>query len=181
MTQTRCFLMLLAFLIAACRPTQAQTAFSMTVPPSQADIEPANAVTPVPTLNRQPSRTPTPTATDTPSQTPTDAPTDTPTATTVTTAIPIYTPTLDGTAADPAGTPTPTWTPPPPDPATSIEDHYQMRRPIPEGNTNWAARSYAYGSTQGGQLQTHLGIDLENPRGVPVIAAADGTVVYAGD
>lgn len=75
----------------------------------------------------------------------------------------------------------PTWTPPPADPAVQIDDHYHFTRPISPDGTNWVARTYPYGGTSGGRLQVHLGVDMENPRGTPVLAAGDGVVFYAGD
>lgn len=186
--QQRSFLFLLAIiLLAACRPTSGQAVvFSVTVSPSPQTVTQSRAVTLVPTLNRQPSRTPTdtPTPTSTPTLIPTNTPratfTEPPTATTERTAIPLNTP-VPNTTDTPDGTPTATWTPPPPDPATQINDHYHMARPIADGNTNWVDRTYPYGGTQGGTLQTHHGVEFINPRGTPVLAAAGGTVFYAGD
>jgi murein DD-endopeptidase MepM/ murein hydrolase activator NlpD len=56
-----------------------------------------------------------------------------------------------------------------------------LRRPISDTGRNWVARTYPYGSTAGGTLQVHLGVDMENPSGTPVLAAADGVVLYSGD
>jgi murein DD-endopeptidase MepM/ murein hydrolase activator NlpD len=75
----------------------------------------------------------------------------------------------------------PTWTPPPPDPARQIADHYWLSRPASDDVANWAARTYPYGGTAGGRYQVHHGIDIVNPRGTRILAAADGTVIYAGD
>jgi murein DD-endopeptidase MepM/ murein hydrolase activator NlpD len=41
-------------------------------------------------------------------------------------------------------------------------------------------RVYPYGGTNGGRLQVHLGDDLVSPSGTPILAAAEGTVFYAG-
>lgn len=79
-----------------------------------------------------------------------------------------------GANTDANGTPIPTWTPPPNDPASRVH-HYRLFRPIGEGDVNYVARTYPYGSTAGG-LQIHLGVDLENPTGTNIIAAADGVV-----
>ncbi|MCB9451969.1 MAG: peptidoglycan DD-metalloendopeptidase family protein [Anaerolineaceae bacterium] len=189
--------LLVMFIIAACQPTApAATPFAATIPPAQgAAVSAAQVVTAVPTANPLPSRTPTlpPTATFTPSRTPTNTSTPTPTLTPtdtltptntlsptpVPTSTPIASPTPTNPADDPNNTPAPTWTPPPADPSVQIADHYMLRRPIADGGANWVARTYAYGSNSGG-LQVHHGVDMVNPTGTPVMAAADGAVIYAG-
>lgn len=133
-----------------------------------------------------PTASPTPThdpmsgfATNT--QPPSATPSNTPTVTN--TAVP-STPITNGLQAamtDPNGTPLPTWTPPPPDPSTQIQDHYFFGRPIADGGVNWVDRTYPYGSTAGGRLQPHLGVDMGNPNGTPILAAEAGVVFYAGD
>lgn len=181
------WLILLVSLAAVCSTAGAQLIPSSAAAPVVAAAEPsgevAQAITPVPTI--KPSSTPlllvtntriptsTPTATDTPP--PTLTPSITPTATP--TAVPIISPTPGG-ANVAAGL---TWTPPPDDPATRLNDHFHMRRPIPQGNTTWVDRSYPYGGTRGGELATHSGVEFYNPQGVPVLAVADGTVIHAGD
>jgi len=57
----------------------------------------------------------------------------------------------------------------------------RLRRPISDAGTNWVDRTYPYGSTSGGRYRTHHGVEFQNPQGTPVLAAADGTVYYAGD
>lgn len=178
----------LAGFLTSCRPS-GPAAFAVTVPPTPTPAQVAQAqrsrssasdsVTLVPTLNRQPSRTPTATLTTIPTNTP--RPTLTPTI--ARTPIPINSPTprLSGSPTDEEGTPPPTWTPPPDDPATRIDDHYYMYRPIDADFTNWVDRTYPYGGTQGGQLQTHHGVEFINTRGTPVLAVAEGKVVYAGE
>jgi murein DD-endopeptidase MepM/ murein hydrolase activator NlpD len=128
-------------------------------------------VTPSPTLTLTPTLTPTLTLTPTITYTPSVTPTRTP----------IASPTRTDPASDPNATPVPTWTPPPLDGAPVLADHYHLRRPIGDGSANWVARTYPYGSTAGRRLQTHLGVDMENPRGTPILAAGDGVVLYAGD
>ncbi len=59
-------------------------------------------------------------------------------------------------------------------------DHYWLLRPIPEGYRDYADRTYAYGMTAGGKLRPHTAIDIPNPVGVPVVAAANAVVAYAG-
>jgi murein DD-endopeptidase MepM/ murein hydrolase activator NlpD len=187
-------LLFAVFLLAACQPAQPrQTPFAVTVAPPGAAGSVAQAAqvsTAVPTAHLAPSRTPTlpPTATFTPTLTPTatltptitPTPTQTPIPTDTNTPVPIASPTPTDPADDPNRTPEPTWTPPPPDASAAISDHYRLRRPIAEGGTNWIDRTYPYGGTSGGRLQIHSGVEFVNPRGTPILAAADGTVVFAG-
>ena len=63
---------------------------------------------------------------------------------------------------------------------TSPDEHYWFWRPIREGETNWTDKTYPYGSTRGGTLRPHHGVEFYVPAGTDVIAVADGTVVYAG-
>lgn len=186
----RCLHILALFLsLAACQPSSV-TPFAATLPGTQVGSSLGQAVTAVPTANPLASRTPTlpPTATFTPSLTPTITPTptltltstDTLTPTITLTTTPIPSATATDPASDPNNTPVPTWTPPPADTAVEIADHYRLSRPIGEGGVNYVARTYPYGSNAGG-LQVHLGVDLENPGGTPILAAADGVVFYAGD
>jgi murein DD-endopeptidase MepM/ murein hydrolase activator NlpD len=57
---------------------------------------------------------------------------------------------------------------------------FVFERPIlPPDNTK-VARTYRYGSTQGGDREPHHGVEFVNRPGVPVLAAADGVVVFAG-
>jgi murein DD-endopeptidase MepM/ murein hydrolase activator NlpD len=98
--------------------------------------------------------------------------------------------TVPGTPATPSGTVTttsevvgtPTDTPPPPtlDPSLPA-DHYWLGRPIGRDGVDYGDRTYAYGSTAGGQYRPHTGIEFRNPTSTPVIAVGNGTVQYAGD
>ncbi|MCS7071591.1 MAG: M23 family metallopeptidase [Anaerolinea sp.] len=132
-----------------------------------------------------PSLTPTrdPNATDTPTPLPTAAvvsfATNTPLPTATASSVPSPTPfpTTEPTI-DRSG---PTWTPPPRDPAVEVQDHYYFRRPTSSTAVNWVDRTYPYGSTSGGRLQVHHGVEFVNPRGTPVYAVAAGTVIHAGD
>lgn len=101
------------------------------------------------------------------------------------TALPTATVTTGPTAgatATPAATPTPapTFTPPPAPPPTTGE-HLILGRPVPADTSPWTDKVYPYGSTRGGTLQPHHGVEFNVGTGTPVLAAASGTVVVAGD
>jgi len=80
---------------------------------------------------------------------------------------------------------TPTITPTYPYPCTpelcTLPGHFWMKRPIsPQGNDQIDS-SYRYGSTQEGARPTHHGVEFVNPEGTPVLAAAEGLVIVAGN
>lgn len=117
-------------------------------------------------------------------------PTNTPRAIASTTHLPTATPAVTATTEATAYIPPTftleglagaTWTPPAGDPSAQIADHYYMARPIGNNDINYIAWTYPYGGTSGGRLQVHHGVDLVNGTGTPVLAAADGIVIYAGD
>jgi murein DD-endopeptidase MepM/ murein hydrolase activator NlpD len=178
---------------AACQPATTFTPDNSTESAQNVTLPP---VTAVPTAHLVPSATatlpPTPTFTPTNTLTPTSTPSATliPTATPTRTLTPSptatvqasATPTLTLTPTLPAtSTRGPTLTPPPVGTVPTLQDHYYMARPLSDNAINYAARTYPYGATAGGRLQVHLGQDMENPTGTPVLAAADGVVVFAGD
>lgn len=66
-------------------------------------------------------------------------------------------------------------------PTTSANDHFWLGRPVPEGGVVWTDKAYPYGSTRGGTLRPHRGVEFNVPLGTPVFTAASGTVVVAGD
>lgn len=107
-------------------------------------------VTPMPTTARPP--TDTPTATITASLTPTPSRTFTATAT--------FTPSLTATFVR--------------------SETFYLARPIARTGVDWIDRNYPYGSTQLGRYAVHHGVEFQNPRGTPVLAAADGEVYFAG-
>ena len=74
----------------------------------------------------------------------------------------------------------PTFTPPAL-PLTLPDDHYWLRRPVGEGGVVWTDKAYPYGSTRGGALRTHHGVEFNVDRGAEILATASGTVVVAGD
>ncbi len=194
------FAFLLLFIVVACQPEI--PAALPTSAPTASPTAVVAAVTLVPTVNRAPTRTPTalPTDTSTPTDTPeptlmpsatldqvlaalatnTQPPEDTALPTLESTLLPIASPTIVLTS-NPDGTAPPTWTPPPLDPGAVLKDHLHFARPISDSGQNWVDRTYPYGGTSGGRLQVHHGDDLVNPSGTSILAAADGTVVYAGD
>ncbi len=149
---------------------------------------------------RVPSATPRPSATPTATPSPTPTPTATQTATLTPTETPPDAPSL--TPTPPTPSPYPTNTPRSTQarlrPLTStpvaealfdqtgeLRDHYWLARPFPRDPTNrirdYASRSYPYGTTGGGQFQTHHGVDIQNLQGTAILAVAGGWVVYAGD
>lgn len=59
--------------------------------------------------------------------------------------------------------------------------HVWFQRPIdPDSGNPYIDATYRYGSTMGGNFQTHQGVEFNNPRGTPVRAIGPGVVVYAG-
>lgn len=114
-------------------------------------------------------------ATPSPSPSPSSSPTA-PLPTGTSPPSPTSTPTL---------TPTSTATPIPCNPSTvdyCIESAYFIfQRPIAPPGTDRIDRGYPYGSTEGGRRDPHHGVEFHSASGTPVLAAADGTVYYAGD
>ncbi len=121
-----------------------------------APVDP-NAVATKQTL---PTTTPSPTKTPPPTITPSPIPTITPTPTATATPIPTFTP--------------------PALPRTAANEHYWLRRPVPEGGIVWTNKTYPYGNTRGGTLRAHHGVEFDLTRGSEVIAPASGEVVFAG-
>jgi murein DD-endopeptidase MepM/ murein hydrolase activator NlpD len=56
-----------------------------------------------------------------------------------------------------------------------------LESPLPADMNQIADVTYRYGTTQMGQREAHLGMDVSNPGGTPVLAAAEGIVVVAGN
>lgn len=139
----------------------------------QISATPSPTLTPTVDPNATSTPTPLPTAVVFGFATNTPHPTATASPVPSSTPFPTAEPTIDQSG--------PTWTPPPRDPAVEVQDHYYLRRPTSNTAVNWVDRTYPYGSTSGGRLQVHHGVEFVNPRGTPVYAVASGTVIHAGD
>lgn len=82
-------------------------------------------------------------------------------------------------AAEATSLPLPTFTPPA-TPDDSTDDHYWLQRPVAAGGVVWTDKYYPYGSTRGGELRPHHGVEFNVPYGTEILAASAGTVVVAG-
>jgi len=132
------------------------------------------------TLAARPTTTPSPTLSPTPVPTDTPTATVTPSPTQTLTPVPSLTPTPSIT---PTTGPTPRRTVglsnfPPPPLAFGGDPHFLLSRPIWPGGNVFVASTYRFGANNG---ETHHGVDLGNDLGTPVIAAAAGTIYYAGN
>jgi murein DD-endopeptidase MepM/ murein hydrolase activator NlpD len=58
--------------------------------------------------------------------------------------------------------------------------HAWFARPIARTDQPYIDQTYRYGSTMGGNLQEHQGVEFNNPAGTSVHAIDAGTVVHAG-
>jgi murein DD-endopeptidase MepM/ murein hydrolase activator NlpD len=59
-------------------------------------------------------------------------------------------------------------------------EHFGFRRPIEAEDNPYLDQTYTYGSTMGGNVQQHQGVEFNNPEGTTVHAIGDGMVGYAG-
>jgi len=62
----------------------------------------------------------------------------------------------------------------------SSGSHFYLARPTSSDYNQLEDAGYAFGSTAGGRYRVHHGVDIANPAGTPLLAPADGLVVYAG-
>ncbi|HZD10146.1 MAG TPA: M23 family metallopeptidase [Candidatus Binatia bacterium] len=118
--------------------------------------------------------TPLPSATSLPTVTASEA--ASPLATEVETTLPDNVEDATPTATE---LPPPTFTPPA-TPDESSDDHYWLQRPVAAGGVVWTDKYYPYGSTRGGELRPHHGVEFNVPYNTEILAAAAGTVLVAG-
>jgi len=96
--------------------------------------------------------------------------------------------TSDQTALYGVETSHPQPTPPPPGvpgrvwPAhqDDAQAHFLLSRPTGAAYNQVEDGGYGFGSTAGGRYRVHHGVDIANAVGTPLLAPADGVVVYAG-
>lgn len=62
-----------------------------------------------------------------------------------------------------------------------VPGHFLLMPPIGREANQEIDSSYRYGSTANGRLEVHHGVEFVNGGGTPVLAAADGVVVFVGD
>ena len=62
-----------------------------------------------------------------------------------------------------------------------IPGHFVFRRPLDPSANNAIDQTYRYGTTQDDKREPHHGDDFPNKQGTPVLAAADGLIVVAGN
>lgn len=63
---------------------------------------------------------------------------------------------------------------------SQADSHFWTGRPLGGGGSNWPASNYLYGSTKGGTLAVHHGVDFGASYGTPLLAVAAGEIVVAG-
>ena len=56
-----------------------------------------------------------------------------------------------------------------------------LSRPFTDEYRNTIDTTYPYANTKGGELEVHHGVEFPNAFGTPILAVADGSVVFAGN
>lgn len=64
--------------------------------------------------------------------------------------------------------------------ALGPHDHFYLNRPISVTSVNWPLPNYRYGYQEAETEHAHTGVDIDAPMHTPILAAADGKVVFAG-
>ena len=82
----------------------------------------------------------------------------------------------------PASHPLSGWRPPlfPIPFALGPHDHFYLDRPIAVTSVNWPLPDYRYGYLESETENPHTGVDIDAPMHTPILAAADGKVVFTG-
>jgi len=151
-------------------PTLAITAVPITIPPTKTEIPPTETSSPTATA------TLTPTSTSLPSPTSVPFPTPIPSSTPIDRSCPVESPVKpDYLSNHLAEEPWPT-----PDSELS-EAHFWLVKPLPDEQLIALNPAYPYGSDSNGRYLLHNGLDSLADKGVDVLAAGAGTVVYAGE
>lgn len=158
-------LALIGLLATGCAPASTLT---------ESQTPQSNASSPVPVIQ---ASCPPETSLDGSCITPTvNPPTHTPAATETSSPTPTATETSTLT---PTPMP-PTATPCPPN-LCSYSFPYFLQRPIALPGNDIVDATYRFGTTQGGKREPHHGVEFLNGHGTPVLAAAIGTVLFAGE
>lgn len=63
--------------------------------------------------------------------------------------------------------------------ALSLYDHFYFARPIAADEVNWPLWDYRYGGIFFDNV-VHTGVDIDAPKGTPVLAAGSGQIIWAG-
>lgn len=81
----------------------------------------------------------------------------------------------------PGAEPITSWRPPlyPVPWAIAPYDHFFFTRPIAADQVNWPIADYRYGGVFFGINVVHTGVDISAPKDTPIMAAGEGTVVWA--
>ncbi len=164
--------------LAACQPVMLiPTATALPTEDTKSTVEARiEQFTPIPTVEIALTPTPSITPTTLPTATPTVTATIEPTATWTT--APTLTSTVMAEVVQATLPPTATIGVPV---TLRRVDHYRLRRPIERSDTlvDYGDKTYPYGGTQFGAREVHLGLDFFNARFTPILAAADGVVLFA--
>ncbi len=97
--------------------------------------------------------------------------------------VPHFTPTVVTPQATepPVATPTPIACSPETSDFCIVDAFFVFQIPIAPPGTDTIDHYYPYGGTEGGTRDPHHGVEFYNASGTPVLAAANGTVYFAGN